>query len=32
MGGGNVKYRDVGTLMINGKVGGKCDISFFVKM
>ena len=26
-GRGDVKYRDAG-----GKVGGKCDISFFVKM
>ena len=31
----DVKYRDVGdagTLMNIAKIGGKCDISFFVKM
>ena len=32
IGGGDIKYRDAGTLMINGKVGGKCDILFFVEM
>ena len=32
MGGGDIKYRDAGTLMINGKVGGKRDILFFVEM
>ena len=32
MGYGDIKYRDAGTIMINAKVGGKCDISFFVKM
>lgn len=32
MGGEDIKYRDAATLMINGKVGGKCDILFFVEM